>query len=415
MLHEHTAVPIAQAFCGAHPMTNELLSLARLFAKLSLTSFGGPAAHTAMMEDEIVVRRRWLSRQSFLDLVGAANLIPGPNSTEVVMHIGHLRARWPGLVVAGTSFILPASLITGVIAWFYVRYGALPQIESLLTGIRPVVIAIIAGAIWRLGRQAAKNWQLVAIGLAVAAAALLGFSEVLAMFLGGLMGMIWLRGRAGLADRRGLVSAVLLALALIAGVTAILTLGVNASQLWADSARAQEGRPPLGLLGMYFLFIGSVLYGTGYVLFAFLEGGLVNTFGWLTEQQLIDAIAVGQLTPGPLFSSATFIGYVIAGWPGAVVATVGIFLPSFVFVAALTPLIPKMRRSAWMAAFLDAINVSAIGLMVIVCLQLGRTTLVSWQAWLLLAVALILGLRWKVNSAFLIAGGAIAGWLMAQI
>ena len=396
-------------------MTNELLSLARLFAKLSLTSFGGPAAHTAMMEDEIVVRRRWLSRQSFLDLVGAANLIPGPNSTEVVMHIGHLRARWPGLVVAGTSFILPASLITGVIAWFYVRYGALPQIESLLTGIRPVVIAIIAGAIWRLGRQAAKNWQLVAIGLAVAAAALLGFSEVLAMFLGGLMGMIWLRGRAGLADRRGLVSAVLLALALIAGVTAILTLGVNASQLWADSARAQEGRPPLGLLGMYFLFIGSVLYGTGYVLFAFLEGGLVNTFGWLTEQQLIDAIAVGQLTPGPLFSSATFIGYVIAGWPGAVVATVGIFLPSFVFVAALTPLIPKMRRSAWMAAFLDAINVSAIGLMVIVCLQLGRTTLVSWQAWLLLAVALILGLRWKVNSAFLIAGGAIAGWLMAQI
>ena len=172
---------------------------------------------------------------------------------------------------------------------------------------------------------------------------------------------------------------------------------------------------PLGLLGAYFLFIGSVLYGSGYVLFAFLEGGLVNTFGWLTHQQLIDAIAVGQLTPGPLFSSATFIGYVIAGWPGAVVATVGIFLPSFVFVAALTPLIPRMRRSAWMAAFLDAINVSAIGLMTFVCLQLGRATLVSWEAWLLMIIALILGLRWKVNSALLVAGGAIAGWLMAQI
>ena len=368
-----------------------------------------------MVEDEVVVRRKWLSRQSFLDLVGAANLIPGPNSTEMIMHIGHIRAGWPGLVVAGASFIVPASLITGVIAWFYVRYGALPQVESLLTGIRPVVIAIIASAIWRLGRQAAKSWQLVVIGLAVLAAAMLGFSEVLAMFVGGLVGMIWLRGRAGWTDRRGFATAVLLVLALITVVTVILTLGVNASQLWANSARAQEGKPPLGLLGAYFLFIGSVLYGSGYVLFAFLEGGLVNTFGWLTHQQLIDAIAVGQLTPGPLFSSATFIGYVVAGWPGAIVATVGIFLPSFVFVAALTPLIPRMRRSAWMAAFLDAINVSAIGLMTFVCLQLGRTTLVSWEAWLLMVVALILGLRWKVNSALLVAGGAIAGWLMAQI
>ncbi len=397
------------------PSASELLTLARLFVKLSLTSFGGPAAHTAMVEDEVVVRRKWLSRQSFLDLVGAANLIPGPNSTEMIMHIGHIRAGWPGLVVAGASFIVPASLITGLIAWFYVRYGALPQVESLLAGIRPVVIAIIASAIWRLGRQAAKSWQLVVIGLAVLTAAMLGFSEVLAMFVGGLVGMIWLRGRAGWTDRRGLATAVLLVLALIAVVTVVLTLGVNASQLWADSARAQEGKPPLGLLGAYFLFIGSVLYGSGYVLFAFLEGGLVNTFGWLTHQQLIDAIAVGQLTPGPLFSSATFIGYVIAGWPGAVVATVGIFLPSFVFVAALTPLIPRMRRSAWMAAFLDTINISAIGLMAFVCLQLGRATLVSWQAWLLMVIALILGLRWKVNSALLVAGGAIAGWLMAQI
>jgi len=368
-----------------------------------------------MMEEEVVGRRKWLSRQHFLDLVGATNLIPGPNSTEMTMHVGHVRAGLPGLVVAGASFILPAALISGVIARFYVRYGALPQVEALLAGIRPVVIAIILGAVWRLGRKAAKTWRLVVIGVAVAAAALLGFSEVLALFFGGLVGMIWLRGRAGWVDRQGFATAVLLVVALIAGVTAILALGANAARLWAGSAASQTGQPPLGLLGLYFLFIGSVLYGSGYVLFAFLEGGLVQTFGWLTQQQLVDAIAVGQFTPGPVFSSATFIGYVIAGWPGAIIATVGIFLPSFIFVAALTPLVPKMRRSAWMAAFLDAVTISSIGLMAVVCVQLGRTTLVSWQAWLLLIIAAVLTLRWNVNSALLVAGGAIAGWLMAQI
>ncbi len=391
---------------------SELASLTRLFVRLSVTAFGGPAAHIAMMEEEVVGRRKWLSRQTFLDLVGATNLIPGPNSTEMTMHVGHSRAGLPGLVVAGASFIVPAALITGVIAWFYVRYGALPQVESVLAGIRPVVIAIIAGAIWRLGRQAARSWQLGVIGLAVAAAALFGFSEVLALFVGGLVGMIWLRGRTGLADRQGFIRAVLLVLALIGVVTAILLLGARAAGLWAGSTASQSSQPPLALLGGYFVFIGSVLYGSGYVLFAFLEGGLVDTLGWLTQQQLVDAIAVGQVTPGPVFSAATFIGYVIAGWPGAVVATIGIFLPSFIFVAALNPLIPRMRRSAWMAAFLDAITVSALGLMAAVCVQLGRSALVSWQAWVLLAVALILGLRWNVNSALLVAGGAVAGWLM---
>lgn len=392
--------------------THELAALASLFVRLSLTAFGGPAAHIAMMEEEVVGRRQWLSRQTFLDLVGATNLIPGPNSTEMTMHVGQSRAGWPGLIVAGASFIVPAALITGVIAWFYVRYGALPQVESVLAGIRPVVIAIIAGAIWRLGRQATKSWKLLVIGLAVAAAGLLGFSEVLTLFLGGLVGMIWLRGRAGLADRRGFVTAILLVLALLGVVTAILLVGASAAGLWAGTAAGQAEEPPLALLGGYFLFIGSVLYGSGYVLFAFLEGGLVNTLGWLTQQQLIDAIAVGQVTPGPVFSAATFIGYVIAGWPGAVVATVGIFLPSFIFVAALNPLVPKMRRSAWMAAFLDAITVSALGLMAAVCVQLGQSALVSWQAWILLAAALLISLRWNVNSALLVAGGAIAGWLI---
>jgi chromate transporter len=393
----------------------ELIILARLFTRLSLTAFGGPAAHIAMMEDEVVGRRRWLSHQRFLDLVGATNLIPGPNSTEMTMHVGYSRAGLPGLVVAGASFIVPAAVITGVVAWFYVQYGALPQVEAVLAGIRPVVIAIIAGALWRLGRQAVKSWSLAFVGLAVAAAAWLGFSEVLALFLGGLVGMIWLRGRAGLADRRGLATAVLLILALIAAVTTVLMLGAQASRLWAGAAAGQTGQPPLVLLGSYFLFIGSVLYGSGYVLFAFLEGGLVETLGWLTQQQLIDAIAVGQLTPGPVFSAATFIGYVIAGWPGAVVATAGIFLPSFIFVAALNPLVPRMRRSAWMGAFLDAVNVSAVGLMVVVCVRLGQAALVTWQAWLLLAVALILALRWNVNSALLVVGGAVAGWLLAGL
>lgn len=393
-------------------MFNELLTLVRLFVRLSLTAFGGPAAHIAMMEDEVVARRKWLSRQAFLDLVGATNLIPGPNSTEMTMHVGHVRAGWPGLVTAGASFIIPAALITGVLAWFYVRYGALPQVEALLAGIRPVVIAIIVGAIWRLGRQAVKNWQLLAIGVAVGAAAWAGFSEILALFLGGLVGMIWLRGREGWADRRGFATSVLAVAALIAVVSAILALGNNAARLWASAADGQPLEPTPVLLGLYFLFIGSVLYGSGYVLFAFLEGGLVQTFGWLTQQQLIDAIAIGQVTPGPVFSAATFIGYVLAGWPGALAATVGIFLPAFVFVAALTPLIPRLRRSAWMAAFLDAINVSAVGLMAVVCIQLGQAALISWQAWLLLAVALVLALRWNVNSALLVAGGAVAGWLM---
>ncbi len=395
-------------------MVNELLTLVRLFVRLSLTAFGGPAAHIAMMEDEVVGRRKWLSRQDFLDLVGATNLIPGPNSTEMTMHVGHVRAGWMGLVAAGASFIIPAALITGIIAWFYVRYGALPQVEALLAGIRPVVIAIIIGAIWRLGRQAVKGWQLAAVGLAVGVAAWFGFNQVLALFLGGLVGMIWLRGRAGWADRRGFWASVLLVVTLIAAVSAILALGNNAAQLWASTAEGQPVEPTPGLLFLYFLFIGSVLYGSGYVLFAFLEGGLVQTFGWLTEQQLIDAIAVGQVTPGPVFSSATFIGYVIAGWPGALAATVGIFLPAFIFVAALTPLVPKLRRSAWMAAFLDAINVSALGLMAVVCIQLGQAALVSWQAWLLFVTALILTIRWNVNSALLVAGGAIAGWLLMR-
>lgn len=359
-----------------------------VFLKLGVTGFGGPAAHIAMMEDEVVTRRGWLDRGHFLDLMAATNLIPGPNSTEMTMHVGYTRARLPGLVVAGASFILPAALITGLIAWFYVRFGDLPQVERLFWGTRPVVIVIILAAVWKLGRPAIKEWTLLVIALAVAAAALAGLNEVLALFAGGLLGMVWLRLRA-MRDRGQLSLALALPL-------------------------AAAGSVPLWQVGAYFLFIGSVLYGSGYVLYAFLEGGLVQNLGWLTEQQLLDAIAVGQFTPGPLLSTATFVGYVLAGWQGAAVATVAIFLPSFFFVWALNPLVPRLRRSAWMAAFLDAVTVSAVALMLVVAWNLARSTLLNWQAWLILLASGVLFLRFRINAAWLVAGGALAGWLLLR-
>ncbi len=370
-------------------MSLHLREISALFLKLGVTGFGGPAAHIAMMEDEVVTRRGWLDRGHFLDLMAATNLIPGPNSTEMTMHVGYTRARLPGLVVAGASFILPAALITCLIAWFYVRFGSLPEVERLFWGTRPVVIVIILGAVWKLGRSAVKNWTLLVIALAVGAAALAGVNEVIALFAGGLLGMVWLRLRA-LRGRGGFSAALALPL-------------------------AAAGTVPLWQLGAYFLFIGSVLYGSGYVLYAFLDGDLVQNLGWLTEQQLIDAIAVGQFTPGPLLSTATFVGYVIAGWQGAAVATVAIFLPSFFFVWALNPLVPRLRRSAWMAAFLDAVTVSAVALMLVVALNLAQSTLVNWQAWVIMLASGALFFRFRINAAWLVAGGALAGWLLLRL
>lgn len=396
-------------------MSGPLTELAAVFLKLGLSSFGGPAAHTAMMENELVVRRRWLTHQHFLDLVGATNLIPGPNSTEMTMHIGLDRAGGWGMLVAGTSFILPAALITGALAALYVRFGSLPQVDDLLAGVRAVVLVIILTAIVRLGQKAAKNWQLALIAVAVGLASWLGASEVLALFLGGLVGMVWLRGRKGVADRRGLARALTLVLLLVAVVAGILYFAGNAAVLWPSNSRSTTGSVPLWQVGLYFLFIGSVLYGSGYVLFAFLQGGPVETLGWLTSQQLVDAVAAGQVTPGPVFSAATFIGYLAAGWQGAVVATVAIFLPSFIFVLALNPLLPKMRASLWMSSFLDAINASAIGLMAVVLVQMSQSALTSWQAALIAAAAALVSWRRKVNSAWLIAGGGLAGWLLLKL
>ncbi len=381
------------------PQPSPLREVIALFTRLGVTGFGGPAVTIAMMEDECVTRRKWLDRDHFLDLVGATNLIPGPNATELAIHLGYLRAGWPGFLAAGACFILPAAFITLALAWAYVHYGALPAVGPFLAGVKPAVLAAVVMAVARLGQRAVKSWKLGALGLAVAAAALLGVNEILAIFVGGLVGMAWLHWKA--RDKSaGAAAACLAPWPLLP-----LALGTPAAAVGVTLVR----------LGLYFLQVGALLYGTGYVLIAFLEGGLVRDWGWLTQQQLLDAVAAGQLTPGPLLSTATFIGYLLQGPAGAVVATVAVFAPSFLLTLLLTWLMPHLRRTAWSAAFLDAINVCSIGLMAAVALRLGWTTLVSWQAGLIALVAALLAWRWKINSAWLVLGGGLAGWLLGLL
>lgn len=376
-----------------------LRDIARLFLKLGFIAFGGPAAHIAMLEEEVVKRRQWLSRQHFLDLVGATNLIPGPNSTEMTMHVGFERGGWRGLFLAGACFILPAVAITGLFAWMYVQYGTLPKVQQFVYGIKPAVLAIILTAVWRLGQKAVKNWQLAVLGVAIAVLTFAGVDEVIALLAGGIVGMLWLRyGRSGPPAAAALLPFAWLSrpkLAAAAVVTGGAAAGVS---LWK--------------LGLFFLKVGAVLYGSGYVLIAFLEGGLVQNYNWLTQEQLLDAIAIGQFTPGPVLSTATFIGYVIAGTPGAVVATVAIFLPSFIFVLILNPIVPRLRKSPWTAAFLDAINVAALALMVTVTIQLGMATLTAWPAWVIAIASAAAALFLKVNPAWLVLGGAVLGYLL---
>ncbi|MTJ07753.1 chromate efflux transporter [Anabaena sp. UHCC 0204] len=381
---------------------NRLTEIAQLFLKLGIIGFGGPVAHIALIEDEVVKRRQWLTQEHFLDLVGATNLIPGPNSTEMVIHIGYIYAGWLGLIVAGVCFILPAVLITGVFAWIYVNYGTLPQVAPLLYGIKPVVLAIIMNAIWGLAKKSVKTRELLIIAIVVGL--ITGFAkvnEVIALLLGGILGMIWLRS----SNQTNLMMA-------------IFTTGT----LWQTTATvtttiSNNVSVPLWQLGLFFLKVGSVLFGGGYLLIAFLQGGLVEQYGWLTQQQLLDAIAIGQFTPGPILSTATFIGYVIAGFPGAIVATLGIFMPSFLFVAALNPLINRIRNSSLTRPFLDAVNVSAVGLMVLTTIQLAIATLSLTKTpcidFLGLGIAIISGilvLRYRINAVYLILGGAMIGW-----
>ncbi|WNG39224.1 chromate efflux transporter [Archangium violaceum] len=373
-----------------------LRELALLFLRLGTTAFGGPAAHIAMMEDEVVRRRQWLTREEFLDLLGAANLIPGPNSTELAIHIGHRRAGWSGLVVAGTCFILPAFLIVSAIGWVYTRFGQLPQVANLLYGVKPVIIAVVLQAIWGLTRGAAKTKLLAGVGIACVALGFLGVNELLLLVLAG--GFVTLcrlvarrRESGGVAPS---MKALLPGLPLGGVVAATAAPGFNLSGLF-----------------LFFLKVGSILYGSGYVLLAFLRADLVERWGWLTEAQLLDAVAVGQVTPGPVFTTATFIGYVLGGPSGAVVATVGIFLPAFFFVAVSGPLVPRMRRSWVAGAFLDGVNVASLALMATVTWQLGRAALVDvWTVGLALLSAVLL-IRYRVNSAWLVLGGAAVGLL----
>lgn len=379
-------------------------TLARLFFKLGVIGFGGPAAHIAMMEDEVVTRRGWLTREHFLDLIGATNLIPGPNSTEMTMHIGYERRGWAGLFTAGGCFILPAAVMTGTLGWLYVAYGTLPEVEPFLRGIKPAVLAVILGALWKLGKSAVKNWMLVPVGVAVATALALGVNEVVALLCGGVLGMLWLIGYNAARDGK-------------TGLSHLLPFSPFLPFMLSPflPALSQSQDIPLWKLGLFFLKVGTVLYGSGYVLIAFLEGDLVQNYGWLTQQQLLDAIAIGQFTPGPVLTTATFIGYVLAGIPGAIVATLGIFLPSFIFVAILNPIIPKLRNSKWTAAFLDAVNVSAVALMLVVTVRLGLTVLTAWPAWVIFGLAVTAVLRFKLNAAYLVLGGAMLGWALGLI
>ena len=373
--------------------SQRLTEVVRLFLKLGMTAFGGPAAHIAMMHNEIVKRRKWLSDQQFLDLVGATNLIPGPNSTEMAIHIGFLRAGWPGLIMGGICFIVPAMLIVLFLAWVYVRFGATPQAEWLLYGIKPVVIAIIVQALWSLGQKAVKGAMTAAVAVIVIILYFMGINEIALLFGGGLIVMFVTNYRR----LRRRMAGIFIPLSSV-GILSYVSIPFSLPQLF-----------------LTFLKIGAVLYGSGYVLLAFLRADFVVRFGWLTDQQLMDAIAIGQVTPGPVFTTATFIGFVLGGIPGALLATLAIFLPSFIFVAISNPLIPRIRNSAWVSGLLDGVNVASLGLMAAVTWQLGRASLTGLLTILIALSSFVLLVWFKVNSTWLIAGGGLIGLLSSVL
>ncbi|MFZ0307813.1 MAG: chromate efflux transporter [Candidatus Sulfotelmatobacter sp.] len=399
------------------PLSERLRAVAVLFLKLGTISFGGPAAHIALMEDEVVRKRQWVTRQQYLDMLGLTNLIPGPNSTEMAINVGFVRAGWAGLVVAGASFIIPAALITAAVAWAYVRFGTLPLAESLLAGVKPAVIAVIAIAVWRLGKIAVHDAWLGVLGVLALAMFLVKLSPLLILAGGGLIGMLskLVRDlRQGVSSGRTNLSAGLILLKKSFLLPSLLT-GLLPCAILAAAGIPVTKRVPLARLGWFFLKVGAVLYGGGYVLFAFVEQGLVRDHHWLTQQQVLDAIAIGQFTPGPVLSTATFIGYLLGGAWGAVVATAAIFLPSFLYVAALGPILPKLRRSAWVAAFLDSVNVCAVALMAGVTVKLAGDALRGWPMWVIAATTLAVLWKWKINPAWVVSGGGLAGMLLAAV
>jgi chromate transporter len=365
---------------------SSIRELALFFLRLGTTAFGGPAAHIAIMDDELVRRRRWLSREKFLDLLGASNLIPGPSSSELAIHIGYLRAGWIGLIVAGTCFIFPAAVIVAVLAWFYVRFGSLPVTSAILYGVKPVVIAVILQALWGLGRTALKTRFLGLVGAFSLVLAFWGLHPLLLLLLAGIAACLTSLGRSRLS----------LSTFSLSGAPTAALAGTAASFSLAS-------------LFLAFLKLGAVVFGSGYVLLAFLRADLVVRHGWLTDSQLLDAVAVGQVTPGPVFTTATFIGYLLGGVRGSIVATVAVFLPAFLLVAASGPLVPRIRRSKTAAAFLDGVNVGSLALMAEVTWQLGRTSLVDIVTMVLAVVSMVALLRLRLNSAWLVLIGAVVG------
>ncbi len=374
-----------------------LSELAFVFLKLGTIAFGGPAAHIAMMDDEFVRKRRWITEEDFLDRVAAASLIPGPSSTEVGIFIGRSLRGWRGLIVAGCCFIIPAAVLVSVIAAAYVQFGALPQAQGILRAIKPAVIAVILQALWKLGKTAAKTWVLGLIGVASAILNFVGVSPLLVLaFAGVSSGIAWWsqkNKRNGVA----LCGIGLMKMFSPVGMTALAVAAVVPVRL--------------GRLFLSFLKIGSVVFGSGYVLLAFLRSEFADHLHWLTEKQLIDAVAVGQFTPGPVFTTATFIGYLVSGLPGALVATLGIFLPGFLFVAISGPVIPKIRRSPAAGAVLDGVVVGSLALIAVVAWQLGKASITDWLTVSILVVSVIAILRFKVNSAWLILGAGVLGWI----
>lgn len=369
-----------------------LKELAQLFLKLGFIGFGGPAAHIAMMQKEVVAKRKWLDEQHFLDLLGATHLIPGPNSTEMAIHIGHERAGVKGLIVSGLCFILPAVFLTAGFAWLYKEYGQLPEIQPFLYGIKPAIIAIILGAIFPLAKKSFKTVQLAVIGLLVLILSLLHYNEIALLFGAGFVSLFWFSIKNKTTINKNWLPL---------GMLPLSQSTLIAASNWN--------------LFLIFLKIGSILYGSGYVLFAFLDAELVAK-GLLTRTQLIDAIAVGQFTPGPVFSSVTFVGYQINGFSGALVSTLAIFLPSFVFVALLNPLVKKLRNSKSFSVFLDAVNVASVAIIIAVCIQMGTATITDWRSILIAIGSIFIAFNYKnINSAFLVIGGAFVGYLLTFI
>lgn len=377
-----------------HPVSwREVARVTGLFLRIGATAFGGPAVHVAMMRHELIARRSWISEQHFLDLLGATNLIPGPNSSEMAMHVGQVRAGWRGLLGAGIAFVLPGMLITLALAWGYVQFGTTPAAGWLLYGIKPVIIPLILLALWGLGTKAAHDRLTAAVGLAAAALYFLGVNFVLILVLGGLIVLL----ARGTFRWRALLPLPLPGLAL------------------GSSALSSAAGPGLLALAWAFFKIGALLYGSGYVLFAFMQAELVERHGWLTRQALIDAIAFGQMTPGPLSTATTFAGYLIAGVPGALLATAAFYLPAFIVVALSNPLIPRIRASTWAGSLLDGVNVAALGLMAAVTWELARAAYVDLYTLVLGAIAALLLARLKLNSALLVLIGAAAGLLGAVV